>query len=93
MDSITPEYGRNDYYGISDDTDNECKLKIIYLGNKDDYPECSNGNVWEYKINGTEKMDHNTESGILKYMTGEELHLFVSEIVFSMKHMGDFVDG
>ena len=89
MQSITPEFGRWDYYGISDDTtDNEIGLKIIYLGNKDmHYPDQEEGTLWDWKINGTEPMDSNTESGILKYMNGEQLHLLISEIVFSLKHM------
>ncbi len=37
-------------------------------------------------------MDDNTESGILKYMTGEQLQLFVGELVFGLKHMEGILD-
>lgn len=88
-----PEWGRYDYYGISDDTDNKIGLKIIYLGNKaDHYPDLEEGTIWDFKINGTEDMDDNTESGILKYMTGEQLQLFVGELVFGLKHMEGILD-
>ena len=80
MEHVTPDMGKDDFYVLTYD------MEVVHCGHRDDFKKYKNSPI----IENPEGMK---DDEVMVYLTGEELHLLISEIAFKLKHMEPMING